>query len=68
MYNLGIIFLISPLKHILHLSLEPFRQDGSDEWSQHMSLLRNNIKISLNYLQYPFLSGVKFERLFGHRN
>ena len=33
-------------------------QEGSNEGSQHMFLLRNKKKLSLNYLQYPLLSGV----------
>ena len=39
--NLGIIFHITPLKHMLRPSLEPSRRDGSNEVSQHMFSLRN---------------------------
>ena len=39
------------------LLLEPSHQDGSNEGSQHMFLLRSKKKISLNYRQYPLLSG-----------
>ena len=41
-------------------SLEPFRWDGSDEWSQHKFSLRSKKNypwIILNYSCYPFLSG-----------
>ena len=34
--NLGMIFHITPLKHMLNPSLEPSRQDGSNEGSQHV--------------------------------
>ena len=37
-------------------SLEPSRQDGSNEGSQCMFSLRNKKKTSLNYRQYPLLS------------
>ena len=36
---------------------EPSSPDGSTEGSQHMFSLRNKKKLSLNYPQYPFLSG-----------
>ena len=41
-------------------SLEPSRQDGSNEGSQHMFSLRNKKKLSLNYPRYPLLSGALF--------
>ena len=34
--NLGIIFCITPLKHMLYPSLEPSCQDGPNEGSQHV--------------------------------
>ena len=55
--NLGIISHISTQKRICDPSLEPSHQDGSNEGSQHMFLLRNKKKLSLNYPQYPLLSG-----------
>ena len=38
-------------------SLELSRRDGSNDGSQHMFSLRNKKKYSLNYSQYPLLSG-----------
>ena len=58
--SLGIIFHITPLNVCCYASLELSRRDGSDEGSQHIFSLRNNRKISLNYPQYPLLSGALY--------
>ena len=60
--NLGIISHIFSTKtyfmaHHYDLSLEPSCRDANDEGSQHIFLLRNKKKISLDYSQLPFLSG-----------
>ena len=49
---------ISPLNIFCDPSLEQSRWASSNEGSQLMFLMRNKKKLSLNYLQYPFLSGV----------
>ena len=51
--NLWIIFHMTLLNVCCDTSLEPSRRDDSNEWSQHMFLLRNKKKISLNYPQCP---------------
>ena len=51
--NLGIIFHITPLKHMFDPSLKPSCRDGSNEGSQHMFLLRNKENLPLNDPQHP---------------
>ena len=46
------------------LSLEPSHQDGSNEGSYHVFVEKYE-KLSLNYLQYPFLSGALFHNKTG---
>ena len=38
--NLGIIFHITPLKHMYGPPLEPCRQDGSNEGSPHVFIAK----------------------------
>ena len=51
--NLGIIFHISPLKHIFDPSSEPSCGGESNEGSQNMFLLRNKKKYLLIILNNP---------------
>ena len=41
-------------------SLELCHQDGSDVGSQYMAFMEKCLKLSLNYLRYPFFSGALF--------
>ena len=54
--NLGIIAILLHKNIVCVPPLEPSRQEGSNEGSQNMLLLRNKKK-KLIYLQYPLLSG-----------
>ena len=54
--NFGIIFHVTPLNICGDPSLEPSHRDGSNERSQH-KVIEKQEKLSLNYFQYPLLSG-----------
>ena len=61
--NLGIIFCITPLKHMLYPSLEPACQDGANEGSQHVFVGKEE-KLSLDYPQYPLISTSEYRFRF----
>ena len=55
--NLGINVIFLHKNIFCDPPLEPSHQDGFNEGSQHTFLLRNKKKLSLNYPNYPLLSG-----------